>query len=341
VKSKQNKIDEPQPQPSDTDDANMVIGALDSLGVALADHDHQWTEGELAIYEKAVEIVTSLRDDAVGERAERDAETIRRITGKWTTEIVQWVAKDIRSLFPTLTAYDETCLRKQVLYCVTHAVNDFSDHEHNLPPATDDKLEILNAFFPPESAPRGAQGKRVDELTAMTDAICKQPPATDDKPEDYERGYAQGWEDCDREAELSQAAPRGEQWTESTISQMWDEIAAQPNGGGLEAFFIAVADAHNAALADAKLLGYEIRKGEILALRQQLAAERELYNTGLKHREDLEKRLTAERENVRQLKGFREIDHRCAVAQEETIRRLTEQLLQAEEKLKQYESDKS
>lgn len=38
---------------------NLILGALDSLGVALAEHDHQWTEGERAIYEKAVEIVQS------------------------------------------------------------------------------------------------------------------------------------------------------------------------------------------------------------------------------------------------------------------------------------------
>jgi len=43
---------------SNTDDLQLVLGALDSLGVALADHSHQWTEGERAIYEKAVEIVT-------------------------------------------------------------------------------------------------------------------------------------------------------------------------------------------------------------------------------------------------------------------------------------------
>jgi hypothetical protein len=39
-------------------DWQLVVGALDSLGVALADHDHQWTEGERAIYEKAVEIAS-------------------------------------------------------------------------------------------------------------------------------------------------------------------------------------------------------------------------------------------------------------------------------------------
>jgi len=39
------------------DDANLIVGALDSLGVALADHGHEWTEGERCIYEAAVECV--------------------------------------------------------------------------------------------------------------------------------------------------------------------------------------------------------------------------------------------------------------------------------------------
>ncbi len=35
----------------------LVIGALDSLGLALANHDHQWTEGERAIYDLSIEIL--------------------------------------------------------------------------------------------------------------------------------------------------------------------------------------------------------------------------------------------------------------------------------------------
>jgi hypothetical protein len=41
-------------------DCQIVIGALDSLGVALTDKKHQWTEGERAIYEKAIEIVLGI-----------------------------------------------------------------------------------------------------------------------------------------------------------------------------------------------------------------------------------------------------------------------------------------
>jgi hypothetical protein len=39
-------------------DLQLVLGALDSLGVALADHRHQWTVGERVIYEEAVSLLT-------------------------------------------------------------------------------------------------------------------------------------------------------------------------------------------------------------------------------------------------------------------------------------------
>lgn len=39
------------------DDVSLVIGALNSLGTALADHRHQWTDGERCIYELATEIL--------------------------------------------------------------------------------------------------------------------------------------------------------------------------------------------------------------------------------------------------------------------------------------------
>ena len=37
-----------------------VRGALDSLGVALTSHGHQWTEGEREIYEQAVSLCESI-----------------------------------------------------------------------------------------------------------------------------------------------------------------------------------------------------------------------------------------------------------------------------------------
>src|SRR5437588_8932721 len=36
-----------------------IIGALDSLGVALADYDHEWTVGERTIYEEAIKLLTA------------------------------------------------------------------------------------------------------------------------------------------------------------------------------------------------------------------------------------------------------------------------------------------
>jgi hypothetical protein len=40
-----------------TEEKDLILGALDSLGVALADHAHEWSEGERTIYEAAVECV--------------------------------------------------------------------------------------------------------------------------------------------------------------------------------------------------------------------------------------------------------------------------------------------
>jgi hypothetical protein len=37
------------------EEIQLVIGALDTLGTALSDHGHVWTDGERAIYEEAIE----------------------------------------------------------------------------------------------------------------------------------------------------------------------------------------------------------------------------------------------------------------------------------------------
>lgn len=39
----------------DPSDNNVILRALDTLAVALADHDHNWTNGEKQLYETAVE----------------------------------------------------------------------------------------------------------------------------------------------------------------------------------------------------------------------------------------------------------------------------------------------
>ena len=41
-------------------DRQLILGAIDSLGVALADHDHEWTVGERTIYEEAINLLTAL-----------------------------------------------------------------------------------------------------------------------------------------------------------------------------------------------------------------------------------------------------------------------------------------
>jgi hypothetical protein len=38
-------------------DRQLLIGALDSLGKALTDYGHYWTEGERAIFEEALSLL--------------------------------------------------------------------------------------------------------------------------------------------------------------------------------------------------------------------------------------------------------------------------------------------
>jgi hypothetical protein len=38
-------------------DRSLILGALDSLALALADYNHVWTEGERAIYDEARELL--------------------------------------------------------------------------------------------------------------------------------------------------------------------------------------------------------------------------------------------------------------------------------------------
>ncbi len=41
----------------------MILGALDSLGVALSEHGHEWSEGEKTIYEMSVEALKGGKPD--------------------------------------------------------------------------------------------------------------------------------------------------------------------------------------------------------------------------------------------------------------------------------------
>jgi len=43
------------------EDTQMIIGALDTLGVALADHGHKWTDGEREIYERSLSLLRGER----------------------------------------------------------------------------------------------------------------------------------------------------------------------------------------------------------------------------------------------------------------------------------------
>lgn len=42
------------------DEARLVLGALDTLGVALADEGHCWTDGERTIFEMATAIMAGV-----------------------------------------------------------------------------------------------------------------------------------------------------------------------------------------------------------------------------------------------------------------------------------------
>jgi hypothetical protein len=38
----------------------LIINALDAMGLALTDHNHQWTEEDRSIYEKAIKELEKL-----------------------------------------------------------------------------------------------------------------------------------------------------------------------------------------------------------------------------------------------------------------------------------------
>ena len=40
-----------------TEEIDLVVGALDSLGCIAADHKHQWSDGEKAIYEESIKVL--------------------------------------------------------------------------------------------------------------------------------------------------------------------------------------------------------------------------------------------------------------------------------------------
>lgn len=66
-----------------SNEPNLIIGALDSLAMALINHGHTWTDGERTIYEQAIQ---SALDQAC---AEKDREIARLKRGEFTPEEFQ------------------------------------------------------------------------------------------------------------------------------------------------------------------------------------------------------------------------------------------------------------
>jgi hypothetical protein len=46
-------------------DCQLVLGALDSLAVTLADYDHEWAVGERTVYDEALKNLTASTETAV------------------------------------------------------------------------------------------------------------------------------------------------------------------------------------------------------------------------------------------------------------------------------------
>lgn len=56
------------------EDRMLILGCVDSLGIALSAHDHEWTEGERVIYEEACRILGGMPRGTFFESAEGEAE---------------------------------------------------------------------------------------------------------------------------------------------------------------------------------------------------------------------------------------------------------------------------
>lgn len=56
------------------EDRDLIVGALDSLGIALSQHDHLWTDGEKCVYEAACEILTGSKQLPRDQYFEREPE---------------------------------------------------------------------------------------------------------------------------------------------------------------------------------------------------------------------------------------------------------------------------
>jgi hypothetical protein len=81
---------------------DLVVGALDSLGVALADHGHEWTDGERAIYEESIKTLWNMADEWKQLRQQLAAEREQRNEIERSRDSWYQIATDEREKFGRL-----------------------------------------------------------------------------------------------------------------------------------------------------------------------------------------------------------------------------------------------
>lgn len=78
------------------DEKQFILGALDTLGNALADHGHQWTTGEKALYDIATNLLTEAppESDSVDPNYWRDRAKFFEAQARYNADLVKWLERD-------------------------------------------------------------------------------------------------------------------------------------------------------------------------------------------------------------------------------------------------------
>ena len=67
-----------------SDDLALIQGALDSMGCALADHGHEWSDGERAVYEEGTKLLSFLT--SIGCMGSDSSETARCLSPRLSSK---------------------------------------------------------------------------------------------------------------------------------------------------------------------------------------------------------------------------------------------------------------